>query len=218
MPIEFRCNQCGRLLRTGDETVGRQAQCPECGALSQVPGPGQVFESSSPLAPLQAEDPGSSGNAFGSNPEWGGTRGAESPYPSHGPQAYYVPPAQRISAPATALIITGILGISLQMIGILLCMAQMGVGVGVARGPDKFPLLLGSGMNLVFGVIGLAVSVVVIVGATKMKNLEHYTLAVTSAILAVIPCTSPCCLLGIPFGIWALVVLNDSSVKAAFRS
>ena len=40
----------------------------------------------------------------------------------------------------------------------------------------------------------------------------------TAAIVAVIPCVAPCCLLSLPFGIWALVVLGDSSVKAAFRS
>ncbi len=30
MPIEFRCLQCGKLLRTGDDTAGKQAKCPEC--------------------------------------------------------------------------------------------------------------------------------------------------------------------------------------------
>jgi len=60
--------------------------------------------------------------------------------------------------------------------------------------------------------------VLVFIGAMKMKNLENYSLAMAAAIVAVIPCISPCCLLGLPFGIWALVVLNDSSVKAAFRS
>ncbi len=37
MPIEFRCTQCNRLLRTPDETAGKQAQCPECGAITTIP-------------------------------------------------------------------------------------------------------------------------------------------------------------------------------------
>ena len=41
MSIEFRCSECGKLLRTEDGTVGRQAQCPECGAVSTVPEPGE---------------------------------------------------------------------------------------------------------------------------------------------------------------------------------
>jgi hypothetical protein len=31
-----------------------------------------------------------------------------------------------------------------------------------------------------------------------------------------IPCLSPCCCLGLPIGIWALVVLLDNNVKASF--
>ena len=68
------------------------------------------------------------------------------------------------------------------------------------------------------GIVNLALGVVVIVGAVKMKNLESYGFAMASAIIAMVPCISPCCLLGLPFGIWALVVLSDAGVKAAFRN
>ena len=71
---------------------------------------------------------------------------------------------------------------------------------------------------VVTGVINLLVGIVVIVGAVKMKNLESYGFAMASAIIAMVPCISPCCLLGLPFGIWALVVLSDAGVKAAFRA
>lgn len=37
MPIEFRCGQCGKLLRTGDETAGKQAKCPSCGTVQPIP-------------------------------------------------------------------------------------------------------------------------------------------------------------------------------------
>jgi phage FluMu protein Com len=37
MSIEFRCPQCNRLLRTGDDTAGKQAKCPECGTITVVP-------------------------------------------------------------------------------------------------------------------------------------------------------------------------------------
>ncbi len=39
MAIEFRCTQCEKLLRTGDDTAGKQAKCPECGAVMSVPMP-----------------------------------------------------------------------------------------------------------------------------------------------------------------------------------
>jgi phage FluMu protein Com len=39
MPIEFRCHQCGKLLRTADDTAGKQAKCPSCGAIQSIPYP-----------------------------------------------------------------------------------------------------------------------------------------------------------------------------------
>ena len=51
----------------------------------------------------------------------------------------------------------------------------------------------------------------------KMMKLEHRGLAYAASILAMIPCISPCCILGLPFGIWSLVVLADNDVKSAFR-
>ena len=38
-----------------------------------------------------------------------------------------------------------------------------------------------------------------------------------ASILAMIPCLSPCCLIGLPIGIWALVILMKPEVKAAFK-
>ena len=37
MTIEFRCDQCGELLRTSDEKAGWQAKCPGCGTPVTVP-------------------------------------------------------------------------------------------------------------------------------------------------------------------------------------
>jgi hypothetical protein len=43
--IEFRCSQCGKLLRTGDDTAGKQAKCPSCGSVQAIP------TSSAPFGP-----------------------------------------------------------------------------------------------------------------------------------------------------------------------
>lgn len=37
MAIEFRCETCGKLLRTGEENSGRPAACPGCGDRISVP-------------------------------------------------------------------------------------------------------------------------------------------------------------------------------------
>lgn len=54
MPIEFPCQQCNKLLRTPDESAGKQAKCPQCGAIQPVPAqPSQGLETtSSPPPPV----------------------------------------------------------------------------------------------------------------------------------------------------------------------
>ena len=72
-------------------------------------------------------------------------------------------------------------------------------------------------IGLVFNVIWLLLSGLVIYGALKMKKLESYGLAMAAAVVAALPCTSPCCVLGLPLGIWAIAVLVNQDVKSAFR-
>jgi phage FluMu protein Com len=49
MSIEFRCTQCQRLLRTGDDAAGKQAQCPGCATVLTVPAAaGEVASGSAP--------------------------------------------------------------------------------------------------------------------------------------------------------------------------
>lgn len=78
-------------------------------------------------------------------------------------------------------------------------------------------MMLQGGLGVVFSIIGLAVGGFIFFGAMKMKNLESYGLAMAAAVVAMVPCISPCCLLGLPIGIWAIVTLNDPAVKQSFR-
>jgi hypothetical protein len=75
---------------------------------------------------------------------------------------------------------------------------------------------LGGGLGIVQNIIGAAVGIAVFMGASKMQALQSHQFAVTASILALVPCISPCCLFGLPFGIWALVVLNKPAVKSWF--
>lgn len=72
-------------------------------------------------------------------------------------------------------------------------------------------------MDIFNSILGVGINVLVIVGALKMQRLQSWGLAMTSAILIMLPCSGCCCLLGLPVGIWALVTLNKPEIKAAFR-
>ena len=68
------------------------------------------------------------------------------------------------------------------------------------------------------GVFSLALAALngfVLFGAIKMLRLQSRTLATVAAVTAMLPCQC-CCVLGLPFGIWALVVLNKPEVKSCF--
>jgi hypothetical protein len=59
-------------------------------------------------------------------------------------------------------------------------------------------------------------SVFALTGAGKMRRLENLKLAVIGAIASILPFT-PGFVVGLPFGIWALVVLSRADVLAAFK-
>jgi hypothetical protein len=79
------------------------------------------------------------------------------------------------------------------------------------------PALLAGPIGIADSLICIVIAAVVLFGAIKMKKLENHGLALAASILAMIPCLSPCCLLGLPIGIWALVVLLKPEVKSAFH-
>ena len=62
----------------------------------------------------------------------------------------------------------------------------------------------------------MGVAALIFVAGLHMRTLRSYSFCVVGAILACVPCSGPCYLLGIPFGLWALIVLNRPDVRDAF--
>jgi len=124
-----------------------------------------------------------------------------------------------VGAPAIGLIVTAVIGILYQLVSVVLNLLGTGIGaVSAASGESAGMGSLFSGVvGLVFNIIWLLMGGLVIFGAIKMKKLESYTLAMAASVIAALPCTSPCCFLGLPLGIWAIVVLMNQDVKSAFK-
>ena len=98
-----------------------------------------------------------------------------------------------------------------------------GVGIGAAGGLQGLGIgdKLGAMATNSFGavampIISLMASANVFYGALKMFKLENYRWAIASAVIGTIPCLSPCLFLGMPFGIWAIVLMMKDDVKYAF--
>jgi hypothetical protein len=208
VPIQIDCPACRRSLRVPDELIGQLVKCPSC--LS----------------------------------EFTGTEGTRAPQldPSYRP-AEHVPPPVRLPAPpapiednddwnddfelrrrgidrdrarsevfwpAVGLMTTAVIGL---LVGALVLIFGI-VEVDDAQTPDEKIHALRS---LIQGPIAIASSIVILFGGYSMMQLKNHGLATTSAVLALVPCTSPCCVIGLPIGVWSMVVLTKMEIKRAFR-
>ena len=82
------------------------------------------------------------------------------------------------------------------------------------RNRDRTPEFIQAAVS---SALGLTLDAMILFGGFKMHSLRGRTLATVGAVCAIIPVNS-CFCIGIPFGIWALVVLFDPNVKAAFEA
>jgi hypothetical protein len=118
---------------------------------------------------------------------------------------------RQVQGPAIGLIVAGILNLVpflLVVLGLVyqLLVGQTGVGV-----PGIAEIVI---IAIMFGLC-LPVGVVMIIGGLRMLRLESKGLATTASILALLPGPFGC-MVGIPIGIWSMIVLNRPTVKAAF--
>jgi serine/threonine protein kinase len=81
-----------------------------------------------------------------------------------------------------------------------------------AVGPEEGPAVEFAPIALLI----FAVSMLMFWGAYKMMRLQSYPLAVTASVLAMV--VTPGNLVGLPLGVWALVVLLRPEVKSAFQN
>ena len=126
---------------------------------------------------------------------------------------------RQISGPAVGLLVTGIVG------GLFALITMVGTGLGslVELGsrwledlPEWYEEMYQGAFAFGGALVELLVAAFIIYAALKMKDLQQWGMAVAASILAMLPCVSPCCIIGLPIGIWCLVVLMRPEVKDSF--
>jgi hypothetical protein len=110
---------------------------------------------------------------------------------------------RQVRGPATGLLLTGILAPLSWLVVIYLQFA-----FGPPRGPDLQAFL---SLFLVTLVTGSTL----VIGAWKMRRCEAYELAYVASIIAMFA-LGPAMFIGLPMGIWSLMVLRKRDVKAGF--
>jgi uncharacterized membrane protein YhaH (DUF805 family) len=142
------------------------------------------------------------------------------PPPTGGAPTGGAPAAQQVQGPAIGLLITAVIGIILGLLSLVMNVAGIGMsgmeGLGGGGATDQYMQYMSGGFGIVSAIIGLAISAFIIWAAMQMKQLRNWNMSVAASIVAMIPCIGPCCLIGIPIGIWSLIVLMKPEVKSAF--
>jgi hypothetical protein len=144
------------------------------------------------------------------------------PIPATQPSAPPPPSApnasQQVSGPAIGLLITGIIG------GIFSLASFFSISIGTGLStlwwegfPERYEELWEGAFGIGGSLVGVGVAALIIYAALKMRELSQWGLAVAASVLAMIPCISPCCIIGLPIGIWSLVVITKPEIKAAFH-
>ena len=123
-------------------------------------------------------------------------------------------------APAIVLIVTAILGMggtALNMAVALIIepppidptLPQLAQNIAKA--------MQGGPVIIVFHSLFIILNLIILAGAIQMLRLKMRGFALTVSILAMLNLDCLCCLLGIPVGIWSLIILNKAEVKALFK-
>jgi hypothetical protein len=130
-------------------------------------------------------------------------------------------PTAQVSGPSIGLLVTGIIGGVFSVIGLFMSFFGASLSSIMADRFDgfdeRYTELYEGAAGIASSFIGILVAALIIYAALKMKELSQYGLCMAASILAMIPCISPCCIIGLPIGIWCLIVLTKPEVKTAFH-
>jgi hypothetical protein len=203
MPIKVLCQECGKHYLAKDEQAGLRVRCP-AGHIMQVPAPAANDD------PFNFDKPG-------------GDPARSNPYASPGYSAPVSPTRAlaskgKVTVPAVALIVTGAMGLCGSIFSCIWSMVVEPPPIDPNMPPLMQQFMQGSAgpMALAIQAVFIIVNLVVLAGAVQMLRFKAWNLAVTSTILAMINIGNCCCVIGLPIGIWGLVILMQNDVKLAF--
>lgn len=126
---------------------------------------------------------------------------------------------RKVQPPAYFLCAVGGLGMFSSILIVILS-----IGLRVMQPPGNADDATVEALDLMFDpdaaafqVLFFFVHLTVLVGGYQMSQVKLRPMAFVASILAMINCGSLCCVLGLPAGIWSLVVLCQSDVARAFE-
>ena len=137
--------------------------------------------------------------------------------------------AEAVRAPAIALLVYGIIGIANALLGVVGSFFGASINAWMFERLEKEGVVVpsfvsaagraaGLLVNLLSNFFALALAGLITYAGLRMPKLRDHGICMAGAIAALLPCGGCCCLIGMPIGIWALIVLNRADVRASFQS
>jgi hypothetical protein len=126
----------------------------------------------------------------------------------------------KVMAPAIFLLVVSLLGIAFSIFNCVFAM----IADPPTIDPNAPEFLREMQLNTVGPVAAVvqglfvALNTVILVGAIQMMRFRWWPWALTASILAMINFGTCCCVLGLPAGIWSLIVLFSQDVRTAFKT
>lgn len=124
----------------------------------------------------------------------------------------------QLKAPAICMLIVSCVSILAMLIDLVMRIININAGNVPVFGDNPAAeqgAIVGAYVGAGVDVLNLIAQFVVIAGCMAMLKGRGKSIASMAAVLSMIPCISGCCILNIPFGIWAFIVLKKPEVDQA---
>jgi hypothetical protein len=128
-----------------------------------------------------------------------------------------------LNVPSILILVMAGLGVLYSLYGLVSSSAASSEQLNTMMNDPNFPPAardvigaLTGGLAKGLNAFGMLLDGLIIYGAVQMRNLKMFPMALTSAILVMLPCVGCCCLFGLPIGIWTLTILLRPEVRAQF--
>lgn len=204
MAIEISCSKCGSEFRVKDEAAGKVFKCKSCGASIPIPHPDEDdFDVPDELPPPRRRSRAEVDDDDDERPKRRKKKRSSA--------------GGKTLGPAIGLYITGGLWFLWTMVTAV--MAFLNPQMRPKAPPGANEAFVAGQMGGFYAVtIGLPlIALFIVAGAFCLHMRRMYAMAMLACILASIPCCSPAFILGMPFGIWGIVVLANEDVKRSFE-
>ena len=207
--IDFVCPHCQQRLNVPASNAGKEIRCPSCSLLFEVPSESRI--SAEPLR-TRSRSPEPDADPYEDPP-----RDEDDDY-RIGHRRRATSNGGRATGPAICMLVVAGIGFLVNLFG---CVYAL-VGPNPANDPNLPPewqaILKDLHGPITSGGQGFfaLLSLLTVFGSIQMLRKKTWGLGLAACVLSMINIGNCCCLLGLPFGLWAMMALLDSDVKDAF--